>query len=119
MQPLWSAPLDVPPPPPPRFPMVCFSQCRSSTIKEEEFIIPGSHDNASPAKVVIKTNPLFSTSAPVSELGHHSNSGQEEAECVFYGQRRKIRKTKEQEMINAIMDITMYGKCDHINICDS
>jgi len=28
---------------------------------------------------------------------------------LFYGQRRNIRKTKEQEMISAIMDLVEHG----------
>ena len=32
-----------------------------------------------------------------------------EKQDVFYGQRRKIRKTKEEEMINAIRDLTNHG----------
>ena len=29
---------------------------------------------------------------------------------MFYGQRRKIRKTKEQEMISVIMDVTNHSE---------
>ena len=34
---------------------------------------------------------------------------------VFGGQQSKIRKTKEKEMISAIMDITKCGKDIHMN----
>lgn len=40
---------------------------------------------------------------------------------VFYGQRKNIRKTKEQEMINAIAQLAQYGqwlKADITQSCE-
>ena len=71
-------------------------------------MIPPKDPTSSPTHIVIKTNPLFDSTSPSSEnRGQRSGvAGQE----VFYGQRRKIRKTKEQEMISVIMDVTNHSE---------
>ena len=87
--------------------MLC---CRPSTIQQQEFTIPGAQDEP-PAKVVIKTNPLFAGQDHRRQQVLSSEiDGSQTNQEVFYGQRRKIRKTKEQEMINAIVDLTNHGE---------
>lgn len=89
---------------------------RHSTIEQKEVSLP-SILTSSPDKVVIKTNPLYSSSPPNN--GNNGGRGMEntsqengvvEGREVFYGQRRKIRKTKEQEMITAIIDLTNHSE---------
>ena len=99
---------------------------RPSAIQKEEITVP-SQDNTSPTRVVIKTNPLFGSALPkphpqACRPHHVSSKGQRSAATtrgrgsevagqeVFYGQRKKIRKTKEQEMISIVMDVTKHSK---------
>lgn len=56
----------------------------------------------------VKTNPLLSREELPVERSSIGENGPENA--VFYGQRTKIRRTKEQEMITAILELAEYGK---------
>lgn len=53
--------------------------------------------------VTVKTNPLFHP--PTADQSHMA-----EEKPLFYGQRRNIRKTKEQEMITAILELAKHGE---------
>ena len=69
----------------------------------------------------VKQNPLFvdSTSAngqpqpsmagPTAGPTAGSTAGPTADKAVFYGQRSNIRRTKEKEMISAILDLARYG----------
>ena len=66
----------------------------------------------------VKRNPLFVDSAS-------ANSQPSEAEpiaigstneAVFYGQRTNIRRTKQKEMVSAIMDLARYGTPGFIGV---
>lgn len=105
---------------------------RPSIIQQKVLLLPPSDDNSSPAKVVIKTNPLYQSTSPCTsgqapphqhahtipydqgEVAGDENEARDKVcakkQDVFYGQRRKIRKTKEEEMINAIIDLTNHGR---------
>lgn len=88
--------------------------CRPSAIQQQEFTVPSFHDS-SPTKVVIKTNPLFRSTSPQQATppdcaGMENSVPEGVGQIVFYGQRRKIRKTKEQEMINAVIDLTNHSE---------
>ena len=98
-----------------------FCVCRPSAIRHQEYVIPSSchGSDTSPTTVVIKTNPLYRTTSPprpdTNTTTSLANSGAREGEVSrphegFYGQRRKIRKTKEHEMISAVMDITKHSE---------
>lgn len=56
---------------------------------------------------VVKTNPLLSREERLMERSSGENVPEDP---VFYGQRTKIRRTKEQEMISAILELAEYGK---------
>ena len=80
-------------------------------------MVPVGPGISSPTKVVIKTNPLFKTNEKLPRstptLLNRRGCSQKEsgvASEVFYGQRGKIRRTKEQEMISAVMDLMEHGK---------
>lgn len=62
--------------------------------------------STSPAAV--KTNPLLSQEERLVVNGSSGENVPEDP--VFYGQRKKIRRTKEQEMISAILELAEYGK---------
>lgn len=91
--------------------VVCY---RPPVIEQLEFTLPGAQDE-SPAKVVIKTNPLYAGTSSKHHRGQQASGCTENDSShlnreVFYGQRKKIRKTKEQEMINAIADLTNHSE---------
>ena len=56
------------------------------------------------AGAAVKTNPLL-----VQVHGGSWGEGGAVEMSAFYGQRRNIRKTKEQEMISAIMELAHPG----------
>ncbi len=73
--------------------------------------------------MVIKTNPLFRATSPLSddaaspatlvgsaEARGGAGGGASHSHETFYGQRRKIRKTKEHEMITAVMDLASHSE---------
>ena len=93
--------------------MSCY---RSSAIKQKNIRIQ-SNEIDTPTSVVIKTNPLFTQSSPIDhqeKLGAIESFGEEE----FPGYHkvycdptrgRQRKKTKDYEMISAIMELAKYG----------
>jgi hypothetical protein len=87
---------------------------RPSAIQQQELSVPSLED----PKVVIKTNPLYSGFPSQHLSGKQAidcseNVGSQPNREVFYGQRRNIRKTKEQEMINAIVGLTNHSESEN------
>ena len=90
---------------------------RTTAIRQKEVVVPPQDPASSPTHIVIKTNPLFDSLPSPTHTHHPSPGGQGQRsevgvadQEVFYGQRKKIRKTKEQEMISAVMNITKHSK---------
>ena len=65
-----------------------------------------------PPAAGIKINPLLARSSRDDGTPEAPQlSGEEEEEVpVFYGQRTKIRRTKDQEMMTAILEVTGSGE---------
>ena len=70
---------------------------------------------SSPTKVVVKENPLFTSDHTHRTCSYRplmqdsTNLGDVTNGEFFQSQLNKIRKTKEQEMISAVMDVSKCG----------
>jgi len=93
-----------------------------SAIKSKEIEIPvdnsGKGKGSLFTKVVVKENPLFTSDhthstcsfrSLVQDENGRSNVGGVISGEIFKGQHSKIRKTKEQEMISAVMGVSKYN----------
>ncbi|XP_064396754.1 uncharacterized protein LOC135343699 isoform X2 [Halichondria panicea] len=90
---------------------------RASTVQEMHLKVPMPVVNGlvpSGSSLVVKSNPLYTGGQQGVE--NENPESQMSVPCdgarnpTFYGQRKNIRKTKEQEMITAIVDLVQYGE---------
>ena len=87
---------------------------KHSAVPAVESGKPRRHCNAATAAASVFQMTSQTTAVkinPLCESGSHDNARADVGDVnpVFYGQRTKIRKTKEQEMISAILEVTTNG----------
>lgn len=79
---------------------------RKSAIKEKNVEVYSREKRFSPTSVVIKTNPLFKSSATPQRLPSNIKG---QLQLNMY-QQSYIAKTKEEEMVNAIIELAAHGE---------
>ena len=101
-------------------------RARSAAGESKHFAVPAvesseskSYCNAATAAASVFKMTTLATGVKINPLCESSSHGNTLVDCadvqgnitnpVFYGQRTKIRKTKEQEMISAILEATSNG----------
>lgn len=78
-----------------------------------EMLATVGESSTTPASTAVKTNPLLTQTSREKPLAERCNGENMPENPVFYGQRTKIRRTKEQEMISAILELAEYGEHAH------